>query len=90
MKLIINFTEIMCVTTHRNPLINQHFLIYIRQISDETNNYTLQISLPIEGNASGYADKAYGFYYSNRMPFSTVDKSSNQYGSGCANKRQLG
>ena len=87
MKLIINFTEIMCVTTHRNPLINQHFLIYIRQISDETNNYTLLISLPIEGNASDPNDPNQGFYYNNRMPFSTGDKASSVNGSDCANGR---
>jgi hypothetical protein len=46
------------------------------------NNYTLQISYPIEGNAS---DTDEGFHYNNRMPFSTVDKSSNQDGSFCAN-----
>ena len=89
MKLIINFTEIMCVTTHRNPLINQHFLIYIRQISDETNNYTLRISLPIEGNASD-ANPMVGFIFNNGMPFSTGDKESNEGGSNCANDHKLG
>ncbi len=88
MKLVINYTEMMCVTTNRN-LINQHFLIYIRQISDEINNYTLQISLPIEGNASD-ADPYRGFHLNNGMPFSTVDKSSSQYNSDCANNDQYG
>ena len=82
MKLIINFTEIMYVTTHRNPLINQHFLIYIRQISDENNNYTLQISLPIDGNASDAGSA--GFIYNNGMQFSTGDKESSYGGSACA------
>jgi hypothetical protein len=50
------------------------------------NNYTLYISL-IEGNASD-ADPKYGFNYNNGMPFSTIDKESNQYGSICANYPQ--
>ncbi len=52
------------------------------------NNYTLQISRPIEGNASD-TDPS-GFIDSNRMPFSTVDKSSNQHGSECAYHYQYG
>ena len=48
------------------------------------NNYTLQISLPIEGNASD-ANSPDGFIYNNGMPFSTVDKESNTFGIGCAN-----
>ena len=48
------------------------------------NNYTLRISLPIEGNAS-HADPSFGFIYNDGMPFSTGDKESNQAGSGCAN-----
>ena len=48
------------------------------------NNYTLRISLPIEGNASD-ANPSDGFIHNNGMPFSTGDKSSNRYGSGCAN-----
>jgi hypothetical protein len=48
------------------------------------NNYTFQISLPIEGNASD-ADPTHGFIYNNGMPFSTVDKESNPDGSWCAN-----
>jgi hypothetical protein len=48
------------------------------------NNYTLQISYPIEGNASD-ANPYNGFYYNNGQPFSTVDKSSNPSGSDCAN-----
>jgi hypothetical protein len=46
------------------------------------NNYTLQISQPIEGNASNANDN--GFIYNNGLPFSTVDKSSNEFGSECA------
>ncbi len=53
------------------------------------NNYTLQISLPIEGNASD-ADPYTGFIVNNGMPFSTVVKSSNQLGSECANDSQYG
>ena len=53
------------------------------------NNYTLQISLPIEGNTSG-ADGSGGFIRNNGMPFSTVDKESNQEGSDCASIIQLG
>jgi hypothetical protein len=53
------------------------------------NNYTLQISLPIEGNASD-SNPTYGFIYNNGMPFSTVDKESNQNGSECANIGQYG
>ncbi len=45
------------------------------------NNYTLQISLPIEGNAS---DTDLGFIDNNEIPFSTLDKSSNQHGTHCA------
>jgi hypothetical protein len=52
------------------------------------NNYTLQISLPIEGNASDAGSA--GFIYNNGLPFSTVDKSSNQHGSECANDPQRG
>ncbi len=48
------------------------------------NNYTLRVSLPIEGNASD-ANPNNGFIVNNGMPFSTGDKSSNQYGSRCAN-----
>ncbi len=48
------------------------------------NNYTLYISFPIEGNASD-ADPNMGFIRNNGMPFSTGDKSSNQFGSYCAN-----
>ncbi len=47
------------------------------------NNYTLQISRPIEGNAS-YANESTGFIYNNGKPFSTVDKESNVGGSDCA------
>jgi hypothetical protein len=47
------------------------------------NNYTLQISLPIEGNASDTGDV--GFIYNNGLPFSTGDKASSLYGSYCAN-----
>ena len=55
------------------------------------NNYTLQISLPIEGNASEASDSgSTGFIYNNGMPFSTVDKETNEEGSGCANVHQLG
>ncbi len=53
------------------------------------NNYTLYISLPIEGNASD-ANPTVGFIYNNGMPFSTVDKESNVGGSICANSRQYG
>ncbi len=53
------------------------------------NNYTLFISLPIEGNASD-ANSDGGFYYNNRMPFSTIDKESNAGGSLCANDAQHG
>ncbi len=53
------------------------------------NNYTLQISLPIEGNASD-SNPTHGFIHNNGMPFSTVDKSSNSSGSNCANALQLG
>ncbi len=55
------------------------------------NNYTLQISRPIEGNAS-YTDTSIGFIVNNRMPFSTCDKESNAGGSHCAcgNDRSLG
>ncbi len=53
------------------------------------NDYTLYISLPIEGNASD-ADLTYGFIYNNGQPFSTVDKNSSQYGSWCANDVRLG
>jgi len=49
----------------------------------------LYISLPIDGNASD-ADPSKGFIYNNQMPFSTVDKSSNQGGSACANIIQNG
>jgi hypothetical protein len=48
------------------------------------NNYTLQISHLIEGNASD-ANSDGGFYYNNGLPFSTGDKNSSQYGSECAN-----
>ncbi len=54
------------------------------------NNYTLYISLPIEGNASDN-DPYQGFIYNNGMPFLTVDYSSNG-DSSCANSNdyQLG
>ncbi len=48
------------------------------------NNYTLRVSLPIEGNASD-TDPIRGFIYNNGLPFSTVDKASSPYGSICAN-----
>ena len=50
------------------------------------NNYTLQISRPIEGNAST-ANEPPGFYYNNGLPFSTIDKESNSGGSTCANEQ---
>ncbi len=50
------------------------------------NNYTLFISLPIEGNASD-TDPNTGFIVNNGLPFSTVDKSSNYHGSECANRQ---
>jgi hypothetical protein len=53
------------------------------------NNYTLQISYPIEGNASD-ASTLTGFMYNNEMPFSTVDKDNGQDDSGCAYKSQFG
>jgi hypothetical protein len=53
------------------------------------NNYTLYISLPIEGNASD-ANPASGFHYNNGLPFSTGDKSSNADGSFCATNIQRG
>jgi hypothetical protein len=43
----------------------------------------LQISLPIEGNASN-ANESRGFIYNNGLPFSTGDKESNLGGSYCA------
>jgi len=52
------------------------------------NNYTLQVSLPIEGNASDARPQ--GFIVNNGLPFSTVDKNSSQLGSLCANTLQLG
>ncbi len=48
------------------------------------NNYTLQISYLIDGNASA-ANDSDGFYSNNGNPFSTVDKESNDGGSNCAN-----
>jgi hypothetical protein len=53
------------------------------------NNYTLQISVPIEGNASDSSSNA-GFIRNNGMPFSTGDKESNYHGSICANIKQFG
>ncbi len=53
------------------------------------NNYTLQVSLPIEGNASD-ADLIYGFIYNNGMPFATVDRSSDPHGSACAKDHEYG
>ncbi len=53
------------------------------------NNYTLQISLPIEGNASDTTPNT-GFIRNNGLPFSTVDKESNAQGSYCANDDQFG
>jgi hypothetical protein len=47
-------------------------------------NYTLYISLPIEGNASD-ANSHMGFIVNNGMPFSTVDQSSISGGIYCAN-----
>ncbi len=47
------------------------------------NNYTLFISLPIEGNASD-ANPNTGFIYNNGQTFSTVDKETNYHGSYCA------
>ncbi len=52
------------------------------------NNYTLQISYPIDGNASD--PNLDGFYLNNKMLFSTVDKDSNEDDSDCAYNRQLG
>jgi hypothetical protein len=48
------------------------------------NNYTLYISLPIEGNASD-ASMSTGFMYNDGMPFSTGDKESSEGASLCAN-----
>ncbi len=43
----------------------------------------------MEGNANnGVLD--HRFHYNNEQPFSTIDKSSNQYGSICANNDQYG
>ncbi len=53
------------------------------------NNYTLQISLPIEGNASD-TNESRGFIYNNGLPFSTRDKDSNAAGNLCANINQYG
>ncbi len=53
------------------------------------NNYTLFISLPIEGNASD-ADPNHGFISNNGMPFSTYDRESNAGGSHCAYDFQYG
>ena len=52
------------------------------------NNYTLRISLPIEGNASDAG--SLGFIENDGMPFSTGDKESNAQGSWCANITQYG
>jgi hypothetical protein len=48
------------------------------------DNYTLQLSVPIEGNASD-TNFLIGFIDNNGYPFSTGDKSSNEHGSECAN-----
>ncbi len=53
------------------------------------NDYTLQISQPIEGNASK-PNEIHGFYWSNGMRFSTVDNATDQDVSECANGYQFG